>query len=77
MVAGASDLLASVAFLVYGVRLFTLDKDQSDDLSPQTRRQRIATLAATLLFCSCFVLVGNEIAKLYFLIVLYAFYRDS
>jgi hypothetical protein len=56
IVAGASDLLASVGFLVYGVRLFTIGKEHADELSPATRRQRLTTLLATLVFCSCFTL---------------------
>jgi hypothetical protein len=56
MVAGASDLIASLGFLVYGARLFAIGKEHSDDLSPETRRQRLTTLLATLVFCSCFAL---------------------
>jgi hypothetical protein len=56
MVAGASDLLASLGFLVYGVRLFLIGKEHADELSPATRRQRLTTLLATLVFCSCFTL---------------------
>lgn len=56
MVAGASDLVASLGFLVYGVRLFAIGKEHSDELSPESRRQRLTTLLATLVFCSCFTL---------------------
>jgi hypothetical protein len=46
MIVGASDLLVSVGFLFYGLRMFFVNKQLTDDLSPANRRQRLVTLVS-------------------------------